>query len=156
MSKRQIARHSWLFSFTDIAFLLLLVYTQLARMSSSESPVAEMRLPAPVVASSPELKTIKAAREYHQLLVEKHSDRPYRLVHILRGYESSRSDAMTFEELTAALQVLVNKGKEPRPVVVPLPESFSSDLLQAAAVVGKYWAESGSAVVHTEPDGAKP
>jgi hypothetical protein len=156
MSKRQIARHSWLFSFTDIAFLLLLVYTQLARMSSTDNPVAEMRLPAPVVASSPELKAIKAAREYHQLLVEKHSDRPYRLVHIVRGDESSRSEAMSFEVLTAALQTLVNKGKEPRPLVVPLPESFSSDLLQAAALVGKYWSESGTAVVHTERDGAHP
>jgi hypothetical protein len=156
MSKRQIARHSWLFSFTDIAFLLLLVYTQLARMSSSDNPVAEMRLPAPVVAGSPELKSIKAARDYHQLLVEKHPDRPYRLVRVIGGDESSRSDAMTYEELTAALQALVNKGREPRPVVVPLPESFSSDLLQAAALVGKYWSEPGSAVVHTLPNGAHP
>jgi hypothetical protein len=156
MSKRQIARHSWLFSFTDIAFLLLLVYTQLARMSSSDNPVAEMRLPAPVVASSPELKTIKAAREYHQLLVEKHSDRPYRLVRIVGGDESLRSEPMSFEELAAALQALVNKGKEPRPLVVPLPESFSSDLLQSAALVGKYWAEPGTAVVHTQRDGAQP
>jgi hypothetical protein len=63
---------------------------------------------------------------------------------------------MAFEELTAALQALVNKGKEPRPVVVPLPESFSSDLLQAAALVGKYWSDPGSAVVHTLPNGAHP
>jgi len=156
MSSKHAARHSWLFSFTDIAFLLLLVYTQLARMSTADSPVAEMLLPAPVVASSPELKVLKAARDYHQVLVEKHSDRPYRLARIVGGGESSRGDALTFEELTAALQVLINKGKEPRPVVVPLPESFSSDLLQAAALVGKYWAESGTAVVHTQREGAHP
>lgn len=156
MSKRQIARHTWLFSFTDIAFLLLLVYTQLARMNTPDNPVAEMRLPAPVVASNPELKLLKAARDYHQLLVEKHSDRPYRLVRIIGGDESSRSEAMSFEELTAALQVLVNKRKETRPVVVPLPESFSSDLLQAAALVGKNWSEPGSAVVHTLRNAATP
>jgi hypothetical protein len=156
MSSKHAARHSWLFSFTDIAFLLLLVYTQLARMSTADSPVAEMLLPAPVVASSPELKVLKAARDYHQVLVEKHSDRPYRLVRIIGGGESSRGDALTFEELTAALQVLIHSGKEPRPVVVPLPESFSSDLLQAAALVGKYWSDPGTAIVHTQRNGATP
>jgi hypothetical protein len=157
MSKRQIARHSWLFSFTDIAFLLLLVYTQLARMSSSDNPVAEMRLPAPVVAKNPELSLMKADKDYRQLLVEKHSDRPYRLTRIVRGDESSRSEPMNYEELGVALQSLLKERRGgPRPVVVPLPESFSSDLLQATALVGKYWSEPGSAVVHTERDSGKP
>lgn len=157
MSKRQIARHSWLFSFTDIAFLLLLVYTQLARMSSSDNPVAEMRLPAPMVAKNPELSLMKADKDYRQLLVEKHSDRPYRLTRIIRGNEASRSEAMNYEELAAALQTILKERKGgPRPVVVPLPESFSSDLLQATALVGKYWSEPGSAVVHTERSEPKP
>jgi hypothetical protein len=157
MSKRQIARHSWLFSFTDIAFLLLLVYTQLARMSSSDNPVAEMRLPAPMVAKNPELALMKADKDYRQLLVEKHSDRPYRLTRIVRGNEYSRSDAMNYEELGVALQSVLKERKGgPRPVVVPLPESFSSDLIQATALVGKFWNEPGSAVVHTERDPGKP
>jgi len=156
MSTKPVARHSWLFSFTDIAFLLLLVYTQLAQMNTSGSPVAEMRLPAPVVAKGPDLKQLKSVPDYHQLLVEKHSEKPYRLAHIVKGNESSRSDFMSYEDLTAALQILVNEGKETRPVVVPLPESFSSDLLQAAALVGKYWSEPGAAVVHTQQDGKKP
>lgn len=156
MSTKPVARHSWLFSFTDIAFLLLLVYTQLAQMNTSGTPVAEMRLPAPTVAKGPELKQLKSTPDYHQLLVEKHSENPYRLVHIVKGNEASRSDFMNYENLTAALQILVNEGKETRPVVVPLPESYSSDLLQAAALVGKYWNDTGSAVVHTQPEGKKP
>lgn len=157
MSKRQIARHSWLFSFTDIAFLLLLVYTQLARMSSSDNPVAEMRLPAPVVTKSPELAVMKADKDYRQLLVEKHSDKPYRLTRIIRGNEVSRSEAMSYEELGVALRAFLAERKGgPRPVVVPLPESFSSDLLQATALVGKFWNEPGSAVVHTERSEGKP
>lgn len=157
MSKRQIARHSWLFSFTDIAFLLLLVYTQLARMSSSDDPVAEMRLPAPVVTKNPELSLMKADKDYRQLLVEKHSDRPYRLTRIIRGNEVSRSEALSYEELVAELQrVLKARKGGPRPVVVPLPESFSSDLLQATALVGRFWNEPGSAVVHTERGNGKP
>lgn len=156
MSKRQIARHAWLFSFTDIAFLLLLVYTQLARMSSNDSPVAEMRLPAPVVAKSAEMTLMRSNPDYRQLLVEKHSDRPYRLARIVGGNEVSRSDAMDFHQLTTALQLVHNeKKRSPRPVVVPLPESFSSDLLQAAALVGKYWSEPGSAVVHTDRNEGK-
>jgi hypothetical protein len=157
MSKRQIARHSWLFSFTDIAFLLLLVYTQLARMSSADNPVAEMRLPAPVVAKNPELAIMKADKDYRQLLVDKHSDKPYRLTRIIRGNEASRSDVMSYEELGVALKIILNERKGmPRPVVVPLPESFSSDLLQATALVGKIWNEPGSAVVHTERSEVKP
>lgn len=154
---KKIARHTWLFSFTDVAFLLLLVYTQLARMSSSDNPVAEMRLPAPVVAKNPELTILRAHRDYRQLLVEKHSDKPYRLARIVEGNEVSRSEAMNFEQLTTALQTVVAEQKRaPRPVVVPLPESFSSDLLQAAALVGKYWNEAGNAVVHTDRNEGKP
>ena len=156
MSMRRIARHTWLFSFTDIAFLLLLVYTQLARMSSSDNPVAEMRLPVPVVAKSPELTLMKANQDYRQMLVEKHSDKPYRLARIIGGNEVSRTEAMGLTELVSSLQSLRNESKNPpRPMVVPLPESFSSDLLQAAALVGKYWNETGSAVVHTDRNEAK-
>jgi len=157
MSTKRIARHTWLFSFTDIAFLLLLVYTQLARMSSSDNPVAEMRLPAPVVAKNPELTLMRANKDYRQILVEKHSDKPYRLARIANGNEVSRSAAMTFEELSAALKMILAEQKgPPRPVVVPLPESFSSDLLQAAALVGKFWNEPGTAVVHTDRNEGKP
>lgn len=156
MSTKPLARHTWLFSFTDIAFLLLLVYTQLAQMNAANNPIAEMLLPAPMVASSPELKPLKGTPNHHQLLVEKHSDKPYRLVRIVGGKESTRSDFMSFEDLTAALQMLINQGKEPRPIVVPLPESFSSDLLQAAALVGKYWSDPGTAAVHTEWKDKKP
>ncbi len=157
MSTKPLARHTWLFSFTDIAFLLLLVYTQLAQMSASNNPVAEMLLPAPLVENSSELKPLKSVADYRQLLVEKHSETPYRLVHITGGKEFSRTEVMSFEELTTALQTLVSEGKkEKRPVVVPLPESFSSDLLQAAALVGKYWSDAGTAVVHTKKVGAKP
>ncbi len=151
MGMRRIARHTWLFSFTDVAFLLLLVWTQLARLNTANTPVAEMQLPAPTVTKNPELTPLKAEKDYRQLLVEKHSDRPYRLARIVGGNEASRSDPMNFTELNAALRVvLAEKKGPPRPVVVPLPESFSSDLLQAATLVGKLWNEKGSAVVHLE------
>lgn len=157
MSMKRIARHTWLFSFTDIAFMLLLVWTQLARMNSSSTPVAEMQLPAPIVAKSSELTALKTEKDYHQVLVEKHSDKPYRLTRIIEGNEASRSAPMNFAELNTALRVTLNERKgPPRPVVVPLPESFSSDLLQAAAVVSKLWNEQGSAVVHVEQSEGKP
>ncbi len=153
MGMKRIARHTWLFSFTDVAFLLLLVWTQLARLNSSNAPVAEMQLPAPVVAKNPELTALKANKDYRQVLIEKHSDRPYRVTRIVGGNEVSRSDPMTFAELGAALQVVFIEQKgATRPVVVPLPESFSSDLLQAAAVVSKLWNVKESAVVHLEQE----
>ena len=157
MGMRKIARHTWLFSFTDTAFLLLLVYTQMARMNTADNPVAEMKLPAPVVAKSSELTVLRANPDYRQLLVEKHSDKPYRLAHIVGGNEIARSDAMSFEELGRALHdVRAERKRAPRPVVVPLPESFSSDLLQAAGLVARYWDEPGSAVVHIDRNEGKP
>ncbi len=157
MGMKRIARHTWLFSFTDVAFLLLLVWTQLARMSSPTAPVAEMQLPAPVVANNPELTALKSDKDHRQVLIEKHSDRPYRLTRIVGGNEISRSDPMSFAELNAALQGVFNERTgAPRPVVVPLPESYSSDLLQAAALVSKRWNEKGTAVVHMERSDGKP
>ena len=151
MTAKQTRRYAWLFSFTDVAFLLLLVYTQLARMASNDNPVAEMNLPTPIVAKSSELKLMRSNPDYHQLLVEKHSDKPFRLARIINGNEVSRSEAMNYQSLANAMQLVRNEKKNvPRPVVIPLPESFSSDLLQAAALVGKYWNEPGAAVVHTD------
>lgn len=145
-----ISRNQWLISFTDVAFLLLLVFTQMARMDTSDTPVAEMRLPAPLVSKSPELLAVQSSPDYHQLLVEKHSAKPYRLAHITHGKEIARSESLGYEELCSALKQLQKIKEQPRPVVVPLPESFSSDLLSAAAVVSKYWNAEGLAVVHTE------
>lgn len=157
MGMKRITRHTWLFSFTDVAFLLLLVWTQLARMNTANTPVAEMQLPAPVVTQNPELAALKVARDYRQLLVEKHSDRPYRLTRIVAGNEAARSEPMTLAELGVALQAVFSESKgAPRPVVVPLPESFSSDLLQAAALVSRLWNEKGGAVVHLERSEGKP
>jgi hypothetical protein len=116
-----------------------------------------MQLPAPVVVSNPELSVLKAAKDYRQVLIDKHSDRPYLVTRIVRGNEVSRSTPMSFDELNVALQsVNSEKGGQPRPVVVPLPESYSSDLLQASALIAKLWNEKGSAVVHLQKDGDKP
>ncbi|GFE58623.1 hypothetical protein [Geobacter sp. AOG1] len=156
MAMKRIARHTWLFSFTDVAFLLLLVWTQVARLNTAATPVAEMQLPAPVVAKNPELTALKTYKEYQQVLIEKHSERPYRLTRIVSGKEVSRSEPMTFAELASALHVVYReRSGTPRPVVVPLPESFSSDLLQAAALVSKLWNVKESAVVHLENEGKR-
>lgn len=146
---KHLRRHTWLFSFTDVAFLLLLIYTQLARMSSDTAPVAEMRLPAPSVANNPELMSMRSPGDYRQVLVEKHSDKPFRLTRIIRGDEASRSAPMSLDELNVALRAYyAEKSTQPRPVIVPLPESFSSDLLQATAIVSKLWNEGANPVVH--------
>jgi len=153
---RHLRRHTWLFSFTDVAFLLLLIYTQLARMSSDTSPVAEMRLPAPTVANNPELMSMRAPGEYRQVLIEKHSDKPFRLTRIVRGDETARSEPMNLAELNVALQAYyAEKSARPRPVIVPLPESFSSDLLQATALVSKLWNEGANPVVHINEEKKK-
>lgn len=146
---RRYPRQTWLFSFVDIAFLLLLVYTQLARMGSTDELAAEMRLPLPEVISNPELVARKAGNEYRQVLVDKHSAKPYRITHIAGGREIGRSTPLDAAELDAALQAIHGEGRWSRPVIVPLPESFSSDLLQAAALVGKKWHGEGNAVVRT-------
>ena len=99
MGMKKIARHTWLFSFTDVAFLLLLVWTQLARLNTAGTPVAEMQLPAPAVVKNPELVPLKTEKDYRQVLIEKHSDKPYRITHIIGGNEASRSEPVDFAGL---------------------------------------------------------
>lgn len=150
-------KHTWLFTFVDVAFLLLLVFTQFAKMGSADSPVAEMRLPAPAVAKNPELTALTPGKDYRQILVDKHSDKPFLVTRITKGNEVSRSPAMSYAELRKGLSIMAGDGlKEPRPVVVPLPESYSSDLLQATALVSKFWNLNGSAVVHTTQSDEAP
>lgn len=149
----QKRRHTWLFSFTDTAFLLLLVYTQFGRLDAANNPVAEMKLDAPVVVKNSELRPVKEEPNHQQVLVDKHSDKPYLLTTVAGGNETSRSRPLSFRELEDALQACKSeRARQPRPVVVPLPESFSSDLVQAAALVGKIWNEGGSVVVHTQKE----
>lgn len=143
-------RHTWLFTFVDIAFLLLMVFTQFARMGRADLPVAEMRLPAPMVTESPEQTKVRAGNNYSQILVDAHSNKPFEVTKIIRGKEISHSMPMSYEELKACLISLADNGvKQTRPVVVPLPKSYSSDLLQATALVSYLWNEGGRAVVHT-------
>ncbi len=144
-------RHTWLFSFTDTAFLLLLVYTQFGRLNADTSLMAEMRLPAPVVLKNSELVARKAQNDYSQILVDKHSERPFQLARITAGKEISRSAPMNFDELQDAFQTMrVDSKEQPRPVIVPLPESYSSDMLQVSSLVSKLWSEEGRAVVRTQ------
>jgi len=118
-------------------------------MSTDSTPVAEMRLPAPTVANNPELISMRVSSDYRQVLVEKHSDRPFRLTRVVGGNEMTRSEAMNQEELRAALQaIFAEKKGQLRPVIVPLPESFSSDLLQVTALISKLWREDANPVVH--------
>jgi hypothetical protein len=148
---RNRRHNTWLFSFTDTAFLLLLVYTQFGRLNADTGHVAEMRLPVPSVVKNSELVSRKMDNDYCQLLVEKHSEKPYRLVRITGGSEVSRSTSMSLADLDGAISAMRSESKgQPRPVVVPLPESFSSDLLQGSSLVSKIWNEEGSAVVHTQ------
>ncbi len=64
---------------------------------------------------------------------------------------------MSFTELDSLLKSVHDERRgEPRPVVVPLPESFSSDLLQATALIARLWNERGSAVVHLNKGEEKP
>lgn len=146
--------HVWLFAFVDVAFLLLLVFTQLSRIGTSESPVAEMRLAAPVVATSPEQTPVKIEKNHSQILVDDNYDMPFRMTRIRQGVEESRTPAMSYDELKATLAPLAkNALREPRPVVVPLPDSYSSDLLQATALVSNLWNQGSRAVVHTKAEG---
>jgi hypothetical protein len=65
----------------------------------------------------------------------------------------TRSEPMNQKELHASLRAFFAQKKgQLRPVIVPLPESFSSDLLQATALVSKLWSEGANPVVHVNEE----
>jgi len=131
---------AWLFSFVDLAFLMLIAMTQLAPDPGAKMPdLGEMIVPRVGATASTEMGT--AAAEVWQLRVHPPEDAtsPYELVRILDGVlatpDNERIEAPSLREALAGLKS--DRGQ--KPMLAPHEDSRSQDMLEAAAMLEEVW-----------------
>jgi hypothetical protein len=131
---------AWLFSFVDLAFLMLIAMTQLAPDPSAKIPdLGEMIVPRVTAAAATDLGN--AAAESWQLRVhppEGSSVSPYQLVHFVEGVAMDDDARIEPEDLRVQLLSLKN-DRGAKPMLAPHEDSRSQDMLEAAALIEEMW-----------------
>ncbi len=147
---------TWLFSFTDLAFLLLISLSTIPVADTITIRFSEMDVP--VVPESQSLSPLGSLAEIWELQVHPVSQEqpvPYRIVRSgLAG--TVREDQPLLlgpDELLDALETL--KARRIQPMLLPEKTSLSQDLLYAAGAMARVWGtDYGETVVRPDvPEG---
>ncbi len=146
---------TWLFSFTDLAFLLLISLSTIPAADSVTIRFSEMDVP--VVPESQQLGPLGQLREVWELQVHPVSEEypvPYKIMRTGLGSPADDRETMLLApaELLAALEKL--KTRDVQPILLPEKTSLSQDLLYAAGAIAKVWGEEHSDAV-VQPDVAE-
>ena len=135
--------HAWLFTFTDLAFLLLI---SLSMIPSAPDDVtlhfSEMDVPS--VLANPNLSPIRKSREVWTLHVyggkpDTHPT-PFKLVRVSIVQGSSTplyAQYLQRDELLGELELL--KARNIQPVLLPSKTSLTQDFLFAAGAIARAW-----------------
>ena len=140
MQQSDGAAPAWLFSFVDLAFLMLIAMTQLAPDPGANIPnLGEMIVPKVGAAASTEMGS--GAAEVWQLRVHPPEDEvvsPYTLIRVVDGV--AESDALRIESDVLRVQLAQLKGGSGmKPMLAPHEDSRSQDMLEAAAMLEELW-----------------
>jgi hypothetical protein len=131
---------AWLFSFVDLAFLMLIAMTQLAPDPGAIVPdLGEMIVPRVGAAASTEMDS--SAAEAWQLRVhppEAESATPFELVKIENGATPTPGARIDATELRTELATL-KEQRGLKPMLAPHEDSRSQDMLEAAALLEESW-----------------
>ena len=131
---------AWLFSFVDLAFLMLIAMTQLAPDPGANIPnLGEMIVPRVGAKASTEMGS--GAAEVWQLRVhppESEEASPFELVQVLDGVPSDAPARIEAPALRLALADL-KQERGLKPMLAPHGDSRSQDMLEAAALLEEVW-----------------
>ena len=134
---------SWLFSFVDLAFLMLIAMTQLANPGAID--LGELIVPK--IATEQTDAAPAAARDGWQLRVHPPSDveGPFQLVRSVDAVEAAvvRIDEVALHE---QLRELDGAGGG-KPALAPHEDSRSHDMLKAVELLEAYWPSKRRALV---------
>ena len=136
----------WLFSFVDLAFLLLIAMTQLDEGRELAVELGEIVVPR--IHGSAEAMPAAAAARW-QLRVhpeDEHAASPFELVlpaDDAQETAGARLDAAALRERLAALRA----SGAARPILAPHADSRSQDLLDAVGVLEEVWPDRRRATV---------
>jgi len=131
---------SWLFSFLDLALLMLIAMTQLAPDAPPEVPdLGQMVVPRIGEAGSDALASESV--EAWQLRVhppEEGMTSPYELVHVVDGQPMDEGQRVESASLRVELANLKSANGR-KPMLAPHEDSRSQDMLEAAALLEEIW-----------------
>jgi hypothetical protein len=122
---------AWLFSFVDLAFLLLIAMTQVGG-NPNALDLGEMEIPRIEPAATRELPA-EAPRRWQLRIHPAGEGAPFELV---RGQEAS--ERLTADGLRQELAGLHARASR-KPLLAPHADSRSQDLLDAAGLVEELW-----------------
>jgi hypothetical protein len=127
---------AWLFSFVDLAFLLLIAMTQLASFEVERVELAELVLPSLQRSAGEPLVASPSARGQLRVHPPAASGEPS--YELRTGAEVGEGTRLALAGLRSALEPLA-AAAQPRPLVAPHPDSRSEDLLRALDLVDELW-----------------
>jgi hypothetical protein len=132
---------SWLFSFVDLAFLMLIAMTQLADDTSSKAPdFGEMVIPRISAESAGEMPA-EAADAWQLRIHPPVDDAPARFELIRGGVaaEGVASEHFASADMLRERLSSLEAASGPRPLLAPHEDARSQDLLDAAALIEELW-----------------
>jgi len=143
---------TWLFSFTDLAFLLL-ISLSLIPSAPDNITIKLAEMDVPVVPEHGLMEPVAKVQEVWELQVFAVSDKhptPYRMLRAGVGKVVSGSDEKILTKEQLLPEVLALKQRNIRPMLLPEKTSLSQDFLYAAGVIAKVWTDGSRTVVETE------
>ncbi|WP_300669711.1 hypothetical protein [Desulfoluna sp.] len=129
----------WLFSFADLAFLLLIAFTQASTIGKNPVHIGEMTIPRVVDTQS--ISTLDQARISFQIRVLKPTipeTTPFQWVTVVDGKVQPEEHTLNAQSLQDRLTDMKHEGKN-RPMLVPDQFSLSKDTLMAMALIEKIY-----------------
>ena len=143
---------SWLFSFVDLAFLMLIAMTLVAADKSGAPDLGEMAVPRIGEKASKELAG-GLGGEYWQLRVHPPSqyedgtlEPPFELLLTSGGTLGAEGELVDKDDLQTRLAKIHEQGA-PKPLLAPHEDSRSQDLLDAAGLIEEYWPSRRRALI---------
>jgi hypothetical protein len=132
---------AWLFSFVDLAFLILIAMTQISDLDGGKRPLRELVVPKVEADGAAELPSQSAALWQLRIHPREAGATPFELADPAGKLE--RADVA---KLRTRLDTLQASGED-RPIVAPHPDSRSEDLLEAVGLVEERWPSRRRAIV---------
>jgi hypothetical protein len=135
----------WLFSFADLAFLLLIAFTQASTVGKKPVFIGEMTVPK--VVENKKVASLDQAAESIQIRVLKPTipeTNPFQFVIVKGQEETVEPQPISAQELTNRLTLMKQEGKL-RPILVPDIFSLSKDTLMAMSIIERVY-EDGNRI----------
>lgn len=160
MKRRERSAPIWLFSFVDLAFLLLIAFTQLAPdPEKTRAEVAELELPRieavePSADASPgaprwQIRVLPVAASEDPSVARA----PFELIEpgaSVGTAGEATAIAVGADELASRLDLIRDRA-QPRPILAPHRDARSEDLLVAVALLERVWQNDRGVTVEPMP-----